>query len=139
MFANCWSLESLDLSGFQTGCVQDMGCMFAGWQNLVALDLGDCDYSTISDHSRFINAVAYRSEAIYNRIHKLAFGRDWVYDFEKFVEYDLINIGQSNTMSISPKKRSHTVGGPHSSSTPFKIVEDYTKPNGKRTVTVIMN
>jgi len=78
-------------------------------------------------------------EAIYNRIHKLAFGRDWVYDFEKFVEYDLINIGQSNTMSISPKKRSHTVGGPHSSSIPFKIVEDYTKPNGKRTVTVIMN
>lgn len=27
-------------------------------------------------------------EAIYYRIHKLAFGSDWEYDYEKFVEYD---------------------------------------------------
>lgn len=27
-------------------------------------------------------------EAIYYRIHKLAFGPDWEYDYEKFVEYD---------------------------------------------------
>ncbi len=30
-------------------------------------------------------------EAIYYRIHKLAYGEDWVYDYEKFVEYDAIN------------------------------------------------
>lgn len=30
-------------------------------------------------------------EAIYYHIHKLAFGDDWEYDFEKFVEYDAIN------------------------------------------------
>lgn len=34
-------------------------------------------------------------EAIYYRIHKLAFGDEWQYDYEKFVEYDLKNIGAS--------------------------------------------
>ena len=30
-------------------------------------------------------------EAIYFRIHKLAFGREWEYDFEAFAEYDAVN------------------------------------------------
>lgn len=30
-------------------------------------------------------------EAIYYRIHKLAYGADWEYDYEKFVEYDSVN------------------------------------------------
>jgi len=30
-------------------------------------------------------------EAIYYRIHKLAYGEDWKYDYEKFVEYDAVN------------------------------------------------
>lgn len=30
-------------------------------------------------------------EAIYFRIHKLAFGREWEYDYEAFTEYDAIN------------------------------------------------
>ncbi|MBE6230563.1 MAG: redoxin domain-containing protein [Bacteroidales bacterium] len=30
-------------------------------------------------------------EAIYYRIHKLAYGPDWEYDYEKFVEWDAIN------------------------------------------------
>jgi len=30
-------------------------------------------------------------EAIYYRIHKLAYGDDWKYDYEKFVEYDAVN------------------------------------------------
>ncbi len=30
-------------------------------------------------------------EAIYYRIHKLAYGDSWEYDYEKFVEYDSIN------------------------------------------------
>ena len=30
-------------------------------------------------------------EAIYYRIHRLAYGADWQYDYEKFVEYDAIN------------------------------------------------
>ena len=30
-------------------------------------------------------------EAIFYRMHKLAFGREWEYDFETFVEYDAVN------------------------------------------------
>ena len=30
-------------------------------------------------------------EAIYYRIHKLTYGDDWQYDYEKFVEYDAVN------------------------------------------------
>lgn len=30
-------------------------------------------------------------EAIYYRIHKLAYGEEWQYDYEKFAEYDAIN------------------------------------------------
>ena len=30
-------------------------------------------------------------EAIYYRIHKLAYGMEWVYDYETFVEYDAVN------------------------------------------------
>ena len=30
-------------------------------------------------------------EAIYYRIHKLAYGDSWQYDYEDFVEYDAIN------------------------------------------------
>ena len=36
-------------------------------------------------------------EAIYYRIHKLAYGADWVYDYEDFVKYDEINRNTSPT------------------------------------------
>ncbi len=36
-------------------------------------------------------------EAIYYRIHKLAYGADWVYDYEDFVEYDTINRNKAET------------------------------------------
>ena len=34
-------------------------------------------------------------EAIYYRIHKLAYGDSWQYDYEKFVEYDAVNRTQA--------------------------------------------
>lgn len=34
-------------------------------------------------------------EAIYHRIHKIAFGPEWEYDYEEFVAYDAKNIGES--------------------------------------------
>lgn len=34
--------------------------------------------------------------AIYYRIHKLAFGDSWEYDYEDFVEYDAINRASSS-------------------------------------------
>ena len=44
----------------------------------------DAEYNVFNAPSR---------EAIYYRIHKLAFGDEWEYDYEKFVEYDQKNIG----------------------------------------------
>ncbi len=33
-------------------------------------------------------------EAIYNRIHKLAYGNEWEYDYEEFTNYDAKNLTQ---------------------------------------------
>ena len=38
-------------------------------------------------------------EAIYYRIHKLAYGTEWVYDYEKFVEYDALSRDASTAAS----------------------------------------
>lgn len=47
-------------------------------------------------------------EAIYYRIHKLAYGADWQYDYEKFVEWDAINRNSTTARSLNhvevPKK-----------------------------------
>ena len=47
-------------------------------------------------------------EAIYYRIHKLAYGADWQYDYEEFVKYDAINRNSTTARSLNhvevPKK-----------------------------------
>ena len=42
-------------------------------------------------------------EAIYYRIHKLAYGDDWEYDYEKFVKYDAVN--RAAVAAGGPQKR----------------------------------
>ena len=42
-----------------------------------------------SDETKGFNAPS--REAIYYRIHKLAYGSEWVYDREQFIEYDAVN------------------------------------------------
>ncbi len=46
-------------------------------------------YESLMNCGQEFNAPS--REAIYYRIHKLAYGEDWEYDYEKFVEYDEIN------------------------------------------------
>jgi hypothetical protein len=41
-------------------------------------------------------------EAIYYRIHKLAYGNEWTYDYETFVEYDEINRTTTTTTQSVP-------------------------------------
>lgn len=41
-------------------------------------------------------------EAIYFRIHKIAYGREWEYDFEKFVQYDAVNRKQTPDEEDAP-------------------------------------
>lgn len=49
--------------------------------------------SIMNDSSKGFNAPS--REAIYYRIHKLAYGSEWVYDYEDFVEYDAVNRASS--------------------------------------------
>ena len=39
-------------------------------------------------------------EAIYYRIHKLAYGTDWVYNYEEFVEWDARNRKVAAAVSV---------------------------------------
>ena len=56
--------------------------------------------SIMVDNTGVFNAPS--REAIYYRIHKLAYGDDWEYDYEKFVEYDAINRAEA---ASAPQKR----------------------------------
>ena len=77
-------------------------------------------------------------EVIYKRIHKLAFGKDWQYDYETFVEYDQKNIAAEKAAQASQS----TVNVPYPARIDkkriFKIEESVTK-DGKKKVTVIMD
>ena len=50
-------------------------------------------------------------EAIYFRIHKLAYGTDWEYDYEEFVKYDAVN-RTAATKSYSPVPTYEIPGAP---------------------------
>lgn len=58
--------------------------------------------SIMSDNVGGFNAPS--REAIWYRIHKLAYGKDWVYDYEDFVEYDVINRNSSAAVPMSVNK-----------------------------------
>lgn len=73
-------------------------------------------------------------EAIYKKIHKIAYGESWQYDYETFVQQDIENLQQES--QVSPKFISYParVARKHS----FKM-EGSTSVDGKKKVTVIMN
>ena len=58
-------------------------------------------HSSTGEGSRF-NAPS--RAAAYIRIHKLAFGSDWEFDYEEFVKYDAINRRTSPTASANTSK-----------------------------------
>lgn len=59
-------------------------------------------------------------EAIYYRIHKLAYGDSWEYDYETFVEYDAVN--RATSASAPKKARRNYVELPPEPTTPPVIV-----------------
>lgn len=76
---------------------------------------GACTYQTgvyrptensiMRDNTGGFNAPS--REAIYYRIHKLAYGEDWQYDFEEFVEWDLSR-ARTRSTGVTAKKIPHT-------------------------------
>ena len=61
--------------------------------------------SIMKDDDGYFNAPS--REAIWYRIHKLAYGDDWEYDYEDFVEYDTIN--RASSASAPQRARSNYV------------------------------
>ena len=53
-------------------------------------------------------------EAIYYRIHKLAYGPDWEYDYETFVAYDqgAKNIRPTSVQTMAAVKKTYEVRDP---------------------------
>ena len=62
-------------------------------------------------------------EAIYYRIHKLAYGPDWEYDYEEFVEYDAINRKSAYEATAPQKRRMNYVGKPFEPTHPPVIIK----------------
>ena len=62
------------------------------------------EYSIMRYNTGGFNAPS--REAIWYRIHKLAYGDSWVYDYEKFVEYDAVNRKTSSSSASWAPPRS---------------------------------
>ncbi len=75
-------------------------------------------------------------EAIYKKIHKVAYGEDWEYSFNDFVTWD------RSVISHSPQMLSHASRARYSGFThpkPVFKMEESVSDDGRRKVTVIMN
>ena len=75
-------------------------------------------------------------EAIYKKIHKVAYGEEWQYSFEDFVAWDRSVLPPAQQMSSAVRKVK-ALDIP-SLKPLFKLEESVTADGGK-TVTVIMN
>ena len=73
--------------------------------------------------------------AIYRKIHKLAYGREWEFDYETFVEWDLNNIGLEKRASRLRATGFH----PHMNNKPLMKIEKRKRPDGQIEINVIMN
>lgn len=77
-------------------------------------------------------------EAIYYKIHKLAYGRDWNYNFEDFVTYDLPNINADKARLSAPKARMTKATSSINRNPVFKK-SSVTGPDGKERIKIEMN
>lgn len=74
-------------------------------------------------------------EAIYYRIHKLAYGKNWQYNFEDFVQWDLKNIqseSKASTQSVPYPARVNE-------RKPFFKMEKIRDNDGREMIRMIMN
>lgn len=85
--------------------------------------------NSIMNNGTMFNAPS--RAAIYNRIHKLAYGKDWQFDWEEFVQWDTKNIGLEK----------HAINSyhPHVKHKPFISAKESINKDGKVEINVIMN
>ena len=58
MFYDCYSLESIDLSNFDTSKVTDMGYMFSGCYSLEYLDLSKFDMINCNSYENMFSDIS---------------------------------------------------------------------------------
>lgn len=75
-------------------------------------------------------------EAIYKKIHKVAYGEDWQYNFEDFVSWDRRAVVPP---SAGMKSRAKVLVNSFEHPKPFFKMEESISNDGKKTVTIIMN
>ena len=64
------------------------------------------DNSIMRDNVGGFNAPS--REVIYKRLHKLAYGKTWTYDYEEFVAYDAVNRKTATKVMRNPQPKPHT-------------------------------
>lgn len=85
-----------------------------------------------ADYGTVFNAPS--REAIYYRIHKLAFGESWEYDYEAFVQQDINNVPQASPAPAKHASSSVKVNRKH-----FFKMEESISEDGKKIITIIQN
>lgn len=77
-------------------------------------------------------------EAIYYRIHKLAYGKDWPYDYDAFVQWDQKNIEADKAAMLAPRASQRKASSISVRKPFFNISQGYGSKGQKGTV-IIMN
>ena len=91
------------------------------------------DNSIMRSASTGFNAPS--REAIYKRIHKLAYGDDWQYDYETFVQWDLKNIQSESKTSVQAVPYPARVN----ERKPFFKMKEIHNNDGREEIRIIMN
>ena len=93
--------------------------------------------SSIMNNDSFeVGYNAPSREAIYNRIHKLAYGYNWQYDYEEFVKYDAPNI-EADIQFNKTNSKSKLYSRPTSHKTNIEIKKNTTS-EGKGHIIIVM-
>lgn len=77
-------------------------------------------------------------EAIYYRIHKLAYGKDWPYDYETFVQWDAPNIAADKAYFSARPAQLRTITT-KSAKRPHLEMRDVVHPDGRKGKMIIMD
>lgn len=97
MFAECESLQSLDVSHFNTANVTDMSQMFAGCRSLNSLDISNFDTSNVTDMSSMFHLCwSLKALDVSNfNTSKVVFMNSMFYDCREITSLNLKNFNTS--------------------------------------------
>ena len=102
MFKDCVSLETIDMSGFDTSNVTTMYCMFDGCNNLTSLDVSSFDTSKVTNMSAMFdgcNNLTSLNVSSFNTSNVTTMA-GMFYNCKKLTELDVSGFDTSNVTSM---------------------------------------